>query len=113
MKVRNAKKTTYNHKKIFPGFTLAEILIVLLIIGVIFAMTLPTLMTKIQDREFKTAAKKAYSETTSALKKMEYDNGTTNQDYLSTARTLKPAIAGYFKILKDCNFDDCTYPLKS
>ena len=43
------------------GFTLAEVLITLAIIGVVAAMTLPTLVNKYQDRVNETRYKKAVS----------------------------------------------------
>ena len=43
------------------AFTLAEVLITLGIIGVVAAMTIPTLMTKIQNRMFVAQLKKEYS----------------------------------------------------
>jgi len=43
------------------GFTLAEVLITLGIIGVVAAMTLPTLISKYQMKVFETAFKKEYS----------------------------------------------------
>lgn len=43
------------------GFTLAEVLITLVIIGVIAAMTIPTLLSNTNKQEFKTALKKAMS----------------------------------------------------
>ena len=41
------------------GFTLAEVLITLGIIGVVAAMTMPTLMNQTQGAQYKTAYKKA------------------------------------------------------
>ena len=43
------------------GFTLAEVLITLVIIGVIAAITVPTLMNNTQGQEYKAALKKAIS----------------------------------------------------
>lgn len=43
------------------GFTLAEVLVTLMIIGVIAAMTIPSLMQNTQQQEFKAAYKKAVS----------------------------------------------------
>ena len=44
------------------GFTLAEILITLGIIGVVAAMTMPVLFNKTQNKELQTAFLKTYSE---------------------------------------------------
>ena len=43
------------------GFTLAEVLITLGIIGVVAAMTMPTLINSTQGAQYKTAYKKALS----------------------------------------------------
>lgn len=43
------------------GFTLAEVLVTLTIIGVIAAMTIPTLIRSTGDQEYKTGCKKAFS----------------------------------------------------
>ena len=43
------------------GFTLAEVLITLGIIGVVAAMTMPTLMNSTQGAQYKAAYKKALS----------------------------------------------------
>ena len=49
------------------GFTLAEVLITLVIIGVIAAMTVPTLMNNTNAQEFRSALKKAISGANQAL----------------------------------------------
>lgn len=54
-----------NSKK---GFTLAEVLITLGIIGVVAAMTIPTLVTNYQDKVMVNKAKLAYSQLNNALK---------------------------------------------
>ena len=41
------------------GFTLAEVLITLGIIGVVVAMTIPTLISKYKHKEYETRFKKA------------------------------------------------------
>lgn len=45
----------------FKGFTLAEVLITLGIIGVVAAMTMPALINATKNAELKTASKKGYS----------------------------------------------------
>ncbi len=52
------------------GFTLAEVLITLGIIGVVAAMTMPTLINKAKEKEFRSAYKKAYSAASQALLRM-------------------------------------------
>ena len=49
------------------GFTLAEVLITLGIIGVIATLTLPTLMSNTAEREYSTALKKAISSLTESV----------------------------------------------
>ena len=53
------KKEVHMNKK--SGFTLAEVLVTLMIIGVIAAMTIPSLMQNTAQQEFKAAYKKAIS----------------------------------------------------
>ena len=48
-------------KKTFNAFTLAEVLITLGIIGVVAAMTMPTLMNQTNGAQYKAAYKKALS----------------------------------------------------
>ena len=53
------------------GFTLAEVLITLVIIGVVAAMTIPTAINNTKDKELKSQFAKAYSTITSALYQTE------------------------------------------
>jgi prepilin-type N-terminal cleavage/methylation domain-containing protein len=53
------------------AFTLSEVLLTLSIIGVVSAMTVPSLMTSIEDRELQAQAKKAYNTLQSAIS-MQY-----------------------------------------
>lgn len=64
-----------NMKKKDKAFTLAEVLISLTVIGVVAAMTIPALMQKIQEQEYRSGAKSAFSIINTALKKAVYDNG--------------------------------------
>ena len=56
------------------AFTLAETLITLGIIGIVAAMTIPGLITKIQDQHFRVAYKKTYSSLNQAMKFMENED---------------------------------------
>lgn len=68
-------KHNLNKKKFFQAFTLAEVLITLGIIGIVAAMTIPTLMNNIQDAQFKTSLKKNYSVLSQAYNLIANDNG--------------------------------------
>ena len=48
------------------AFTLAEVLITLVIIGIISAITIPQIMLSVHNQEFKTGYKKAYSDISNA-----------------------------------------------
>ena len=89
------------------GFTLAEVLITLGIIGIVAAMTLPTLINQTQGKELETGLKKAYSVIQSAFNQMAYDEGQiiNNENYPSGQFIKK--FKTYFKISKDCGRDTC------
>lgn len=55
------------------GFTLAEVLITLGVIGVLAGMTIPTLMNNINDANYKTLYKKAFSVANNAFKQATAD----------------------------------------
>lgn len=57
------------------GFTLAEVLVSLTVIGVVAAMTIPSLMQKTQDEELKAAWKKSYAEIANATNQLAQENG--------------------------------------
>lgn len=88
-------------KKRLFGFTLAEVLITLGIIGTVCAMTIPILMNNIQDAQFKTAYKKAYSVASQALNQ-------ANADYLMVEFTNDASGNNFkmfmqqFKVAKEC-----------
>jgi len=60
------------------AFTLAEVLITLAIIGVVAAMTIPTLIRSYQEKVTVTKVKKAYSVLTNALRLAVIENGTVD-----------------------------------
>ena len=66
------------------GFTLSEVLITLVIIGVLAAILIPPVMNNTNDHEFRVSAKKAISGLDKAVA-MEYAmEGLTVQDYISS-----------------------------
>ena len=68
------------------AFTLAEVLITLGIIGVVAALTLPTLIQNHQKQAYVTGLKKAYANIQNAFAKMAYDEGVTDWSQTSCGR---------------------------
>ena len=90
-------------KKLY-GFTLAEVLITLGIIGVVAAMTLPALIQKNKRAELQSGLKTGYSLLQQALQRMSADNGypviPANYPY----RTFKNEFIKYFDNPVDCRW---------
>lgn len=85
------------------GFTLAEVLITLGIIGVVAALTIPSLLNSTNDSEFKNAAKKEYSTLSQAAVLVLQDIGsflavTSSTDNNAIANAFNP----YLKTLRTC-----------
>ena len=86
------------------AFTLAEVLITLGIIGVVAALTIPSLISNYQDKQFKTAYKKAYSDISQVVQEGIIENQFTrttkwNGEALSQEMNL---FREKFKITVDC-----------
>lgn len=92
---------TYLNKK---GFTLAEVLVTLGIIGVVSAMTIPTLVKNHQRTVYVTQLKKVVTELAQVAERATNDNNAVSLDETKyrgeggAANFLKD----YFKIAKDC-----------
>ena len=86
------------------GFTLAEVLITLAVIGVVAAMTLPALVNNQKNRELEAAFKKNYSVIQQALDMYQAQNGDRLKVSDIGSKQLKPIIIKHFKVLKDCGY---------
>lgn len=88
------------------AFTLAEVLITLAIIGVLAAMTIPTLISDVSRKQHLVAFKKKYAEIVQAIKLSSIDNMETSKwDYsLDDEEFFAKYMAPYLKTTK-C--DDC------
>ncbi len=87
-----------------PGFTLAEVLITLGIIGVVASMTLPSIVNNNQNKQLEAGLKKSYSTISQALDMYQAANGdrAKKSDFTVTGKAFKDAIMPYFKVMKDC-----------
>lgn len=94
----------FKTKIYFNGFTLAEVLITLGIIGIVAAITIPILTNQIQDSQFKTAYKKAYSVACQAWQKAYSENLLLSRSNISDAANVQnfQAFKAEFDIAKDC-----------
>ncbi len=84
------------------AFTLAEVLITLGIIGVVAAMTMPSLIANYQKKQTVTQLKKVYSELAQAaeMAKLEYGDPSLWDYSLSGSEFFNKYLASYIKISK-------------
>ena len=89
------------------AFTLAEVLITLGIIGVVAAMTIPSLIQNARNRELESGLKKGASVIGQALNMYQAENGVSITSDIG-GHELKPVLMKYFNIIRDCGlgFDD-------
>ena len=97
------------HKK---GFTLAEVLITLTIIGVVAALAIPSIIANNRKKEFETGFAKAYRTVTQAIMLSQAENGeltdwdwdkvNTNDGKIALAEKY---ILPYFNVVKNCKLN--------
>lgn len=87
------------------GFTLAEVLITLGIIGVVASLTIPTLMQNADERANAAALKKTFSTLSSAYKLAEQEDGSPDTWGLINGNSpaMIDKIKPYLKVDKDCS----------
>lgn len=119
----------HNHKGLImtkiTGFTLAEVLITLGVIGVVAAMTMPSLINHYREKETITKLKKFQSIMNQAYNTMIADNdtienwGLTSYNDEESAKLIFSKFKPYLKVAKDCGvgvkgcFPDVNYKLLS
>lgn len=116
------------------GFTLAEVLITLGIIGVVAAMTLPTLIQNHQKQVYVNGLKKALSISQNMVKQMQADEGVSDlgstrlfsdgvcilsdrengscEDSYGNPSVFEDIIPKYLKVVKTCKGEACTQEVK-
>ena len=110
-----------NHfKSIKKGFTLAEVLITLGIIGVVAAITLPTLVANYQKKQTVIRLKEAYTLLNQAIKNAElkegnietWDFGSKHFNTVEAQDFVERYLVPQFKIAKRCYDYDCVLSTK-
>ena len=86
------------------GFTLADVLVTLGIIGVVSAMTVPSLMQNHQRKTYVTQLHKVYNEFSQAAVQYQTDNNAVNlkEAGLIDKASADKFIEKYFKIVQKC-----------
>lgn len=91
-------------KSKLSAFTLAEVLITLGIIGIVAALTIPSLMNNIQDSQFKQAWKKNYSVISQAYQRYVTENGGSATGLCAySAVCVRDVLQPYLNIAKLCS----------
>lgn len=87
------------------GFTLAEVLVTLGIIGVVSAMTVPTLMQNYQRKTYVTQLHKVYNEMSQALLQYQNDRNALNltEAGITSTATFDSFVENYMKIVSTCD----------
>ncbi len=99
------------------AFTLAEVVIVIGIIGIIAEVTIPILVSNFQKQQTVTALKKTYTSIAQAVKTSESENGPiamwdwgVANDTVSIRKSFDTYWAPYLRISKYCtSYQDCGY----
>jgi len=98
-----SKLPVSDRSKELLAFTLAEVLITLLIIGIVASLVIPGLIADTQEAELHTAWKKAFADFSQATKLIIVDNGGTLKGLFANATTLRNYYAPYLNYTKLCN----------
>ena len=97
-------KCAVNNQNSKVAFTLAEVLITLGIIGVIAALTLPTLIANKKAKELEVALKKNASILQQAVMMINLEDGEDLAHTVNGGRTLKGKLKPHLNVLKDCGY---------
>ena len=105
-----------------PPFTLAEVLITIGIIGVVAAMTMPSLITNYQKKQTVAQLKKVYTTISQAYIMSENANG-PSEDWIDSSQIINTESVKkyvqtywlpYFKSVQECSkYGDCSYDTKA
>lgn len=91
-----------NKRTVKQGFTLAEVLVTLAIIGIVAALTIPALITSYNENVTATQAKKAYANISSAWKQYIEDHGGSPINSFTSRSNLRDVfLKSYFSYIQE------------
>jgi prepilin-type N-terminal cleavage/methylation domain-containing protein len=90
------------NKKKLKAFTLAEVLITLLIIGVVSSLIIPAIINDSQEAEFHTTFKKTYADINMITRRIVMDNAGSVIGTFSNAQTIRDMYLPYLNYSKVC-----------
>ena len=92
------------------GFTLAEVLITLVVIGVIGALTVPSLIQNTQKQEYVTALKKAHSTLSQVTQQIIAEEGSPKNGWADTAEHVYNLYKQHLNVSKACGTGGGCFP---
>lgn len=103
-------KVELNKIRKYIGFTLAELLIVIGVVGIVAEMTIPVILNNVQKQVYVTTLKKTYLNFNQVLTQLVADYGCYGDlkctglfKSTSTASAIGSEIIKYYKVIKNCD----------
>ena len=91
------------NKKNRKGFTLAEVLVTLVVLGIVAAIVIPTVIQNTQQAEYKSALKENNAVLSGALLRLTTNNSGSLAGTFTGATDFKNKLSAYLNVAKDCN----------
>ncbi|OGI26814.1 MAG: hypothetical protein A2287_01225 [Candidatus Melainabacteria bacterium RIFOXYA12_FULL_32_12] len=85
------------------GFTLAEMLVTLTIVGIVAALTIPAIIQDVQTAQYKAAFKKAYADLDQATRRILIDYGGNIGGICSNNLCIRDKYLEYLNYSKKCD----------
>ena len=105
-----SKTNSALHIKVNKAFTLAEVLITLGIIGIVAALTIPTLIAKYQEKQTVTRFKWIYSTLANAYTMAIAENGEPRAWKLDRSEDLAEILSKHMRIAEKCYYKEGCLP---